>query len=43
MSKGFGTSHITNTVYYDTQNTEKHMWIGKKKDVTDGAVIAVFE
>ena len=43
MTKGFGVSPITNTIYYGTQDTEKHMWTGKKEDVTDGAIRAVFE
>lgn len=43
MSKGFGVSPITNTIYYGTQNQEKHIWTGKKEDVTDGAIAAVFE
>lgn len=43
MAKGFGVSPITNTIYYGTQNPEKQMWIGRKEDVTDGAIAAVFE
>ena len=43
MTKGFGVSPITNTIYYGTQDTEKHMWTGKKEDVTDGAIRAIFE
>ena len=43
MTKGFGISPIINTIYYGTQDTEKHMWTGKKEDVTDGAIRAVFE
>lgn len=43
MTKGFGVSPITHTIYYGTQDTEKHMWTGKKEDVTDGAIRAVFE
>lgn len=31
MAKGFGVSPITNTIYYGTQNKEKHMWTGKKR------------
>ena len=41
--KGFGVSPITNTIYYGTQDTEKNMWVGKKEDVTDGAIASVFE
>ena len=41
--KGFGISPITNTIYYGTQDTEKHMWIGQKIDVTDDVIAAVYE
>lgn len=41
MSKGFGVSPITNTIYYGTQNKENHMWTGKKEDVTADAIAAV--
>lgn len=43
MTKGFGVSPITNTIYYGTQNTITHTWTGKKEDVTKGAIAAVFE
>lgn len=43
MAKGFGVSPITNTIYYGTQDPEKHMFTGKKEDVTNGAIAAVFE
>lgn len=43
MSKGFGVSPITNTIYYGEQNPDKNMWKGKKEDVTDGAISAVFQ
>lgn len=43
MAKGFGVSPITNTIYYGTQNKEKHMFTGKKEDVTNDAIGAVFE
>ena len=42
-AKGFGVSPITNTIYYGTQDPVKHMWTGKKEDVTDGAIGAVYE
>lgn len=38
MAKGFGVSPITNTIYYGTQDPVKHIWTGKKEDVTDGAI-----
>lgn len=43
MAKGFGVSPITNTIYYGTQDTTKQRWTGKKEDVTDGAIGAVYE
>ena len=42
-TKGLGVNPITNTIYYGTQDTEKHMWVGNKTDVTDRAIAAVFE
>lgn len=36
--KGFGISPITNTIYYGTQDTENHMWIGQKIDVTNEVI-----
>lgn len=41
--KDFGVSPLTNTIYYGTVNPEKHMFTGKKEDVTDSAIRAVFE
>ena len=43
MAKGFGVSPLTNTIYYGTINKEKHMFIGKKEDVTDDVIRAAFE
>lgn len=43
MAKGFGVSPLTNTIYYGTQNPEKQMWTGKKDDVTNEVIAAVFE
>ena len=43
MAKGFGVSPITNTIYYGTQDTKKQMFTGKKEDVTDAVIGAVFE
>lgn len=43
MAKGFGVSPITNTIYYGTQDPEKNMWTGKKEDVTNEAIAAVYE
>ena len=41
MTKGFGVSPITNTIYDGTQDPVKHIWTGKKEDVTDMAIKAV--
>lgn len=43
MAKGFGVSPLTNTIYYGTINKEKHMFTGKKEDVTDDVIRAAFE
>ena len=43
MAKGFGVSPITNTIFYGTQDPKKHMWTGKKEDVTDAVIGAVYE
>ena len=43
MAKGFGVSPFTNIIYYGTQDPVKHMWTGKKEDVTNEVIAAVFE
>lgn len=43
MAKDFGVSPLTNRIFYGTQNPEKHIWTGKKEDVTDDVIAAVFE
>ena len=43
MAKGFGVGPLTNTIYYGTINKEKHMFTGKKEDVTDDVIRAAFE
>ncbi len=43
MAKGFGVNPLTNTIYYGTQNKEKNVWTGKKEDVTDDAIKAVYQ
>lgn len=40
--KGFGISPITITIYYGTQDTENHMWIGQKIDVTNEVIDVVY-
>lgn len=41
MAKTMGVSPITDTIYYG--NVKNGMWVGKKEDVTDIAIKAVFE
>lgn len=41
--KGFGVSPITNTIFYGEQDTERNMWIGRKTDVTDDAIMNVYQ
>lgn len=41
--KGFGVSPLTNTIFYGTLDTDKHMWIGQKTDVTDEAIMNVYQ
>lgn len=41
--KKMGVSPVTNTIYYGNVNEEKGLWVGEKKDVTDMAIVAVFE
>lgn len=41
MSKTMGVSPITDTIYYGTVKNDK--WQGKREDVTDIAIKAVFE
>lgn len=41
MSKTMGASPITNTIFYGTVKND--MWVGKREDVTDMAIKAVFE
>ena len=43
MAKGFGVGPLTNTIYYGTINKEKHMFTGKKEDVTDDVLRTAFE
>lgn len=41
MRKTMGVSPITDTIYYGTVKND--MWVGKKENVTDMAIKAVFE
>lgn len=41
MSKTMGVSPITDTIFYGTVKDNK--WVGKREDVTDMAIKAVFE
>lgn len=40
--KGFGVSPITNKIFYGTQDTDKGMWVGTKKDVTEDVISSAF-
>ena len=41
--KETGVSPITNRIYYGTLDTDKHMWVGQKTDITESAIASVFE
>lgn len=41
--KETGVSPITNRIYYGTLDTDKHMWVGQKTDITESAIVSVFE
>lgn len=41
MNKTMGVSPITDTIYYGTVKND--MWVGKRENVTDMAIKAVFE
>ena len=41
--KETGVSPITNRIYYGTLDTDKHMWVGQKTDITDSTIASVFE
>lgn len=41
MAKAMGVSPITDTIYYGNLKNDK--WVGKKEDVTQMAIKAVFE
>lgn len=41
--KETGVSPITNRIYYGTLDTDKHMWVGRKTDITESAIASVFE
>lgn len=38
-----GVNPITNRIYYGTLDTDKHMWVGQKTDITESAIASVFE
>lgn len=41
--KETGVSPITNRIYYGTLDTDKHMCVGQKTDITESAIASVFE
>lgn len=40
---GMGYSPLTEKVYWGKQNTEKRMWVGLKRDITDEFIAVSFE
>ena len=43
IKNGIGYSPLSEKVYLGKQNTEKGMWIGTKKDITDEFLAVSFE
>lgn len=41
--KRIGVSPITNTIFYGNINSKGTQWTGKKEDITDMAIVGVFE
>ena len=41
--KGFGVSPLSNKIFYGTRDTDRHVWIGQKTDVTDDAIMNVYQ
>lgn len=43
IKKGIGYSPLTDKVYLGKQNTEKRVWIGDKKEITNEFIAVAFE
>jgi len=43
VKNGIGYSPLTDKVYLGKQNTEKRLWIGDKKDITNEFLAVAFE
>jgi len=43
IKSGIGLSPLTDKIYMGKQNTEKGMWVGEKKDITDNFIDVMFQ
>jgi len=43
IKNGIGYSPLTEKVYLGKQNTEKRIWVGEKKDITNDFIAVSFE
>jgi len=43
IKSGIGYSPLTEKVYLGKQNTEKRLWVGEKKDITNDFIAVSFE
>lgn len=43
IKNGIGYSPLTEKVYLGKQNTEKRLWVGEKKDITNEFIAVSFE
>jgi hypothetical protein len=43
IKNGIGYSPLTEKVYLGKQNSEKRMWVGEKKDITNDFIAVSFE
>lgn len=43
VKNGIGYSPLTEKVYLGKQNTEKGMWVGEKKDITNEFIAVAYE
>lgn len=43
IKNGIGYSPLTEKVYLGKQNTDKRLWVGEKKDITNDFIAVSFE
>lgn len=43
IKNGIGYSPLTDKIYLGRQNTEKRLWVGEKKDITNDFIAVSFE